>query len=310
MSYTHVKLTETNLVDLIPIFKNSFGIKPTYNRLLKIYDTSFSGVVNLGVITYYKKNIPVSFFGVFPLFIKYDGNKILFSQSGNTMTHMDHTGRGLIYEAGIKTFEFCINENIKGIFGFPSKSSFSTFKKGFGWKFKDNILNYSFRIFTFPLGAASKKILFLRGIYNSWIKFILLFYKKGFIFESSIEIANQNGVFRDVNFWKYKLQNDDLKLIKISGIDVVIKFNGSLLVGDINFKSDFNFRLFLLKLKFLAFISLSSFVKFYVSEGTLLDNNLREFRTPKIGLPIGIYSFDKFNSFDNLKFTLFDFDTF
>lgn len=310
MSYSHVKLTNENLVDLIPIFKNSFGIKITHDRLLKIYNTSFSGVLNLGVITYYKQISPVSFFGVFPLFIKYNGDKILFSQSGNTMTHIDHTGRGLIYEAGTKTFEFCKNENIKGIFGFPSKSSFSTFKKGFGWKFNDNILNYSFLIFTFPLGAISKKILFLRSLYNSWINFILFFYEKGSFFDSSIEIANQNGVLRDVHFWKYKLQNDELKLIKISGIDVVIKFNGSLLVGDINFKSEFNFYIFLVKLKFLAFISLSSFVKFYVSEGTLLDVNLRKFSTPKTGLPIGIYSFDKFNSFDNLKFTLFDFDTF
>jgi hypothetical protein len=242
--------------------------------------------------------------------IEYDGEIILFSQSGNTMTHSEHTGRGLFFESAKLTFDYCKNEKIKGVFGFPSKSSFLTFKKGLNWKFYGFIQNYSIFVFTIPFGILFSRFSFLRKIYRLWVSFILFFYKKGKPFESSIKYAKQNGVLRDLNFWKYKLQNEEIRLIQISGIDVVLKFNGSILVGDINFEKKFNFPLFLFKLKLLAFFSFSLYLKFYTSKGTLLDFNLSKKYLSKDGLPIGICSFDHLKTFDNLKFNFFDFDTF
>ncbi len=309
-NYTFKKISNELISDLIPVYSNAFGIKISYQQLYEKLNTFYSPINFIGYIGYYNKTIPCSYYGVYPVFAYINDTKILISQSGDTMTHSEHIGKGLFISSAELTYELCKNFQISGVFGFPSKSSFPGFKKKLYWEFNENIHNYSFNIPTIPLAYFSLKNKYLNFIYNRWLNFILSFLEKGENFEGSIRNYSQDGIVRDEQFWNYKMQKKENKLFKLNNINLVLKFNSRICVGDIDINTCTKFSPILFKLKLLAFFTFNSKINFYVSPNTLLDIKLSKIKQPKIGLPIGYRSFENGYSLKNMKFTYFDFDTF
>jgi hypothetical protein len=309
-NYSFVRINRENINHLEPIFFNAFGIKFSLSDYIKKLDTFYAPISYVGYICYYKELLPCSYYGLYPIYSRIQGKKVLISQSGDTMTHSNHIGRGLFYESAAITYDFCLNNGIYGVFGFPSKSSYPGFKKKLNWNFSENINNYTFIIPTFPIAYFFRKIKFLNFFYNYWLKFVLLFFEKGDFFNGSILASNQDGIIRDKSLWEYKLLKSENKLIKINKTNIVLKFNGRIGVGDIDFCSESELSSILFKLKILAFFTFSAQISFFVSPNTFLDNFLGKCSVPNKGLPIGFRSFSKEVILDNLKFTYFDFDTF
>jgi len=308
--YSSVRIGKKNINDLLPIFKSAFGIDADLTQLIDKFDTSYTGFEDIGFISYSPEGEPSAYYGVFPQFIMVGQKKVLAAQSGDTMTHKGHQGKGLFTKLANKTYELSKENDISAVFGFPSPASYPGFKKKLNWTFVGKIKRFDFFVFTFPIAYLAIKIPSFRSVYFRWYRFILSRYKKGMPFPGSILSENQDGVYRDELYWAYKLRNKDVSIIQIDGVNVVIKFGGKLGVGDLSLDKDTDIKPILRKLKWLCFFAFINRIAFYVSPETLLDKKLSLINSSEESLPIGFLSFKDDIDLKEIKFTYFDFDTF
>jgi hypothetical protein len=309
--YKTVRISKSKYKDFIDIYREAFksNIRIDYTED-KFNTIPISGIENIGYIVYHSETEPVSYYGVYPLYAYLNSKKVLVSQSGDTMTKPAHIGFGLFMNSAELTYNLCKENQIKGVFGFPSPSSYPTTKKKLNWKFNGKIKKYSFAVPTVPIAYIAEKIKFLKPLYLWWVRMILLFYKDAGFFEGSVVSNGQDGVFRDKAFWNYKMNSRNNFAIKIKGTDVVIKTNGMLCIGDVNINSESEIRPILKKLKLLSFLTFNAHLVFFLSPGTLLDEKLSAVKEGIDKLPIGFINFTDEYDLSSLKFTYFDFDTF
>lgn len=310
VKYSLERIDRNKVCDLIPIYEDAFKTTANIGNLVYKLDTFYSPVSYLGIITYYDTTTACSYYGVYPVFAIINGTKYLISQSGDTMTHSDHVGKGLFYDSANLTYELCKQFNVQGVFGFPSKPSYPGFKKKLNWKFNEKIKKYSFFIPVIPFAYLASKNSFFRKIYNIWIKVLLSFFKAGSCFPGSIVSNRNDGIYRDENYWKYKMRCNDIFIINICNSNVVIKFNGSLSIGDIELDDNTDLKKIIRRLKILAFFSFNTRIVTYLSPNTLIDRKFSEINTHEDGLPIGFLNFSNDVDLAELKFSYFDFDTF
>jgi hypothetical protein len=309
--YIAERIDKNRFKDFVNIYKEAFNnnIKIDYPSA-KFNTIPISGIENLGYIVYHLNSEPVSFYGVYPLYASLGKKKVLISQSGDTMTKPAHTGLGLFAISAELTYNLCKDNQIKGIFGFPSASSFRTFKKRLNWTFNGNVRKYSFTVPTLPIAFLAEKIKFLKPVYLLWVRFVLSFYGKSGFFQGSVIGNDQDGILRDKAFWNYKMNSRDNFTLKLGGVETVIKMNGRLCIGDININNLSDIRQILRKLKILSFFTFNAHFVFFLSPGTVLDEKLAAIKEGIDELPIGFLNFHKEYDLSYLKFTFFDFDTF
>jgi hypothetical protein len=309
--YKAERISKENFKDFVNIHRKAFksDIKAEFPER-KFNTLLISGIENLGYIIYHSDGEPVSYYGVYPLCAVLGKEKVLIAQSGDTMTIPEHTGLGLFIASAQLTHDLCRQFNIKGIFGFPSPSSFRTFKKKLDWKFNENLIKYVFRVPTIPIGYLSQKIKFLRIPYMWWVRIVIKFYNKSDFFEGSVIGNGQDGILRDNAFWNYKMSSGDNFVIRISGTGTSIKTNGTLNIGDINLRRETELRPILRRLKVLAFLTFNVHLIFCMSPRTLLDEKLSRIKKGQGILPIGFMNLKDGYDLSTLKFTYIDFDTF
>jgi len=310
MSYHFKKIVPELYNDLIPLFKSAFNANVDIQSINNKQDTAFAGAKDVGYIAYSEKNEPSGYYAVFPLNLKINSKIILSSQSGDTMVHKSHQRRGLFTQLADQTYNLCEQMGIKGVFGFPSNSSYPGFVNKLKWIHKENIVKYQFLIYTLPLSELSYRYNFLLPVYKYWFNLLKSLFKVGDYFEGSVASEGQNGVFRDKEYWQYKMRNRDISVIKISNSDTIIKLEGKLGIGDVNYSSFKQFKNVVFKLKLFCFFSGINRLVFYVSPKTKLDIDLSKLTTPQTGLPISYREFSENLNFESLKFVYFDMDTF
>jgi hypothetical protein len=309
--YRASRISKENYKDFVVIHRKAFKSNVKSDFPVRKFNTlQLSGIENIGYIIYYSDNLPVAFYGVYPVYAYIDKKKVLVAQSGDTMTVPEHTGLGLFISCAQLTHELCKQYNIKGVFGFPSPPSFRTFRKKLDWKFNNNLIKYTFKVPAIPLAYISEKIRFLKIPYLLWVRMVLLFYRKSDFFEGSVIGNRQNGILRDKSFWNYKMDSDDNFAIKIGGTDIVIKTTGTLSVGDINIKKETDLLPIMRRLKFLSILTFNAHLIFCMSPGTLLDEKLGKIKKGTAILPYGFLNLSKEYDLSTLKFTYFDLDTF
>jgi hypothetical protein len=311
MNYIFKKIDEEKYNDLLPLFKSAFNINTSIIDVSNKHETLFSGKKNLGFIAYSEQGNPVGFYGVYPaLMVNKSKNQILIAQSGDTMVHKNHQKKGLFPTLAEKTYNLCKEENVSGLFGFPSATSYSGFVKHLGWTHNENIHKFEFFVPTLPIGELSIKSYVINRLQKTIINLVKSFFKEGSYFEGSITDYNQEGVYRTKEYWNYKMRNKSIFVLKICDADVIFKSEGRLGIGDIKYKDIEQLKNVLLRIK--IFCLLTGFIRFafFVSPGTKLDNDLKKIKKFKIGLPIIFKNFNKLNSLESLKFVYFDMDTF
>jgi hypothetical protein len=309
--YKASRVSRDNYSDFAAIHRESFKSSVRSDFPARKFNTlQLTGVENIGYIIYYSDNLPVAFYGVYPVFAYIDKKKVLIAQSGDTMTVPAHTGLGLFIASAQMTHELCKQYNIKGVFGFPSPPSFRTFKKKLEWIFNENLIKYTFKVPAIPIGYIAEKIKFLKTPYLWWVRLILTFYRKSDFFEGSVTDNGQDGLIRDKSFWDYKMSSKDNFAVRIGGTDTVIKINGTLSIGDVRINREADFLPILRKLKILAFLTFNVHLIFCMSQGTLLDEKLSKIKKGTQILPFGFLNLSEGYDLSTLKFTYFDFDTF
>ncbi len=308
--YIVTRINPTHFKDLQYISKAAFGISVPENYFEHKWNTAFTGVQNIGYIAHSMQGEPAGYYGVFPCFVEYNGKKYLAAQSGDTMTHPKHTGKGLFTSLAKKTYELAALEGIEFVFGFPNDNSYPGFVKKLNWIHKENMVEYFIPIKTIPFAGLVKKFRFLYPLFKFYLNSIFSFYKSKLSFlKNSVIEPDVIGIHKDESFFKYKsFQNN--YLLNIKGLDIWLKSDGYLLVGDVSKFKDTDISLFIKSLKQLAFWTGHPKIRFSVSKGTWLDLLLENKFTKSEGAYIGYVNFNSSLPLERMKFTLSDFDTF
>jgi hypothetical protein len=234
--YRFERLSDSNLKDLLFLYHHAFNENESLNFLKKKYDTSVFGLKHVGFIAYSAANEPAAYYGVFPMKAQFSGREILVAQSGDTMTHPNHRGKGLFITLAKMSYELAKNSGVEFIFGFPNDNSYPGFVKKLGWTHYGNINNYRIKTGSVPLDKFAKKFKFLSGTYSSFFlnKFSKINSDKPFENSLGKQLPGFGHIPHDLHFYNYKTYYLSY-IIEIKGVKCWIKVDGRLWVGDIEY---------------------------------------------------------------------------
>lgn len=310
-SYSFERLSAKNMQDLIPIYSDAFGIDVSLDFLRAKQNTSFTGFERVGFIAYDDQNQPVAFYGVYPCLIEFQGKKYLVAQSGDTMTHSKHVGKGLFTLLATKTYEYCKENGFHLVFGFPNENSFPGFIKRLGWSHFDDLTPYVVRVKCIPWIRLKNTFHLSQSIHNKWCRRQLAKLKKGQPFKSSCYLEDTPVVNHSEQFFSYKTYEKNY-LIDVKGISVWLKFDDTfLIIGDIEKCPEQKFLEVIKALKRIAFCLGLPHLRFHASSHSWGEEMFKKYGTPMdVCYPVGGINFSNEIPMEKMKFTAADNDTF
>ena len=235
------------------LFESAFGSAPSAEELAAKHDTSFVGRRDIGLVAYAGNGQPAGYYGVFPISIRVGGHRHIVAQSGDTMVHPDHSGKGLFITLAKATYDLAKAEQIEGVFGFPSPSSYPGFVKRLEWQHFENIRRYRFIVPTLPFSELLWRFRPARRLLLAWQSFLFGMFEPGQTFPGPLMDSDLDCIDRTEGYWAYKLAQPTVRIVKIAGVEAVIKFEGSLGMGDINTTDPAKIKRVLRHLKLAAF---------------------------------------------------------
>ena len=156
--YNFERITKERLSHLVILYKAAFNKKISIDFLAKKFDTERLGTGYLGFLAYDENNEPAAYYGVFPYLVRNGNMNIVTAQSGDTMTHPKHQGKGLFTTLAKMTYELAKNEGIDLVWGFPNKNSYPGFIKKLNWMDNEVLIKSKIKIRTLPVAKALNKI--------------------------------------------------------------------------------------------------------------------------------------------------------
>lgn len=126
--YVLRRVSESDVDFLVEISESAFGILLSREYYINKNLTS-SLASSIWYIALDIENKPAAFYGVYACELVLDGKKVKAVQSGDTMTHKSHTGKGLFTKLAELTYDLCRRNGICFVFGFPNYKFLSRFCK-------------------------------------------------------------------------------------------------------------------------------------------------------------------------------------
>ncbi|MBI3502604.1 MAG: GNAT family N-acetyltransferase [Bacteroidetes bacterium] len=307
--YTFHRISKDTLPVIKDLYKNVFNVYLSDDFVKKKFNTSFAECEYIGYMAFAEDGTPAAYYGVFPCMIEFQNKKILAAQSGDTMTHPLHQGKGLFTKLAKATYELAAQEGIQFIFGFPNKNSYPGFTKKLNWIHKENMKSYIFRINTLPLIKIAKKFN-LQSLYESFaFAFLKKYLSKKKSFSNSLIASEYGGLLHDDLFLNYKTYTKSF-ILDLEGVNIWIKLDGKLWIGDIEKSSLEQFKKALNKLQRICFWLGCTEIILNVSPNSYWDVLLQKEFSSSEGLPIGYLDLNSNINLDKILFTGGDFDTF
>jgi hypothetical protein len=302
-TYQYKRIGEEHIVELTRLHRLVFKSKISEAELFRIFDTKIFGKYTIGFIAISATGEIAAYYGVFPIIGKRGGTKILIAQSGATMTHPNHQKKGLFVTLAKMTFEAAQKEGVKFIYGFPNENSLPGFEKKLNWRFQHKLCKNVLLTGAFPLCELASKNKLLKHIYQK-------------ILSSRVSKLSPQGVtFRDTSiahtaeFLAYKLRDPNVHLVRLNGIDFLVKSSPHLLIGDIGFNEQLNSS----DLR----SSLIQLGRIFVASKVILQFTKNHWIAPLLAsseqiqsVPVGFLSFEKEGEEVELEFNYSDLDTF
>lgn len=312
--YEFVRICESNFSDFASLVKDAFGTEPTLVEIEALFDTGATGKKYIGYIAYGRETRDAAaFYGIFPCFVEYNGQRFLAAQSGSTMTHRNHRKRGLFYEAGMRTFQLARDEGIHFVYGFPNPFSYRGLMK-LGWSHDETFNSYHIFVPTLPLAALASKLRFLQPIHRYWFRFVTSRWRViSYPFDNSTKREGVGVVARDDSTLHYKPESEERFMIRTGDNTIWINHQqGRIGIGDIDLPNGSDdFRRTLSFLKLVCFLTGSFHLRTYLSPGSTLDVLFKE-NGYKARSSVAICHKDLSNELPiaDFKYVYADFDTF
>lgn len=312
-NYNFVRINDNNYNFTQALYKESLGLNFKISDIMRKYDTAIFGHKNIGYFAVDNDHQPAAFYGVFPIVLSVDSKDIIVAQSGDTMTAPAHRGKGLFVTLAQKTYQLAEEEGIQLVFGFPNENSYPGFQKKLNWQFYDSMYKFSILNSALPACEFSSKYSNFAPMYQKYCSYRLKKYSIS-LNEDNIKpfsVYNSVGfIKKDLNFFKYKLLNSDVSLIRINDYSMLIKSKVHLTVGDVGFFEKDMTAGFLNSLKKLARILGCRTTNIIINKKHWLYEYLVSYIEPTKSLPIGFYVINKNIPLNEISFSQADYDTF
>jgi hypothetical protein len=309
--YRFERISSNHFSDLQGLFRAAFKIDISIEYLFKKFSTEVFGTSYIGYIAYSSEHEPSAFYGVYPCLVESEGNTYLIAQSGDTMTHPDHQGKGLFTQLALQTYELCKSEGIHFVFGFPNQHSYPGFVKKLGWTHFDNLEAYEIRVKTLPWVRIQRLFRLPQWVHDMWCSIVFSLLKKGTAFSSSQREIGKGVVCHTKGFDQYKVYGKG-QLKRISTTNFWISHDEMfLLLGDISAFTEKEFLAGISRLKRIAFFCGLPHIRCHVSTETMLQYWFKQYgKKMDTTYPVGGINFTNKIPFNSLKFTTLDNDTF
>lgn len=311
--YNFKKIDDTSYTNIQTLYMESFGLKSSLSAIKRKYNTEFFRLKNVGILAEDEKNSPAAYYGVFPIVLLYDSKDYLVAQSGDTMTSPNHRKKGLFTKLAKETYQLSKELGIKMVFGFPNENSYPGFKNKLSWIFSGFMQKFTIKIPTLPLCEIASKYKSLEPVYEKFVKHRISKFKIK-LHEDSIKCfgfsKTKGQIKKDLNFFKYKLENESCSLIKLNGFTLLIKPKKHLYIGTVGYIKKNQTQALLKTVKKLSKRLGCKKVIFTLSENHWLYEYLIEEIAPTKSLPIGFYLYNDTLNPEDIQFTLADYDTF
>lgn len=311
-NYKIEQVSQNNLFHLQFLYKKAFHLNVDLDFITKKFNTDCFGVSYIGYLAIDKMSLEAAaYYGVFPVRCEINNTICLAAQSGDTMTHPLHQGKGLFTQLAKLTYELARAKGINFIFGFPNKNSYPGFVKKLGWNHYGDLNNYIFKTGTLPIDKIAKKNKFANFFYK---KFVAGRCKKSIITTQPANSLKKQGdefgsVLHDSYFFEYK-KYSTYQVLRVKDVSCIIKVDGRLWIGDMDYCEEQKFLETVKCLIALAKSIYCSSVQFTVFKGSAFDRWLKMVNTPSSTNPVGCLDLsNKFNP-EKFRYQAFDFDTF
>jgi GNAT superfamily N-acetyltransferase len=307
--YSFERLSKDNLKDLIFLYKTAFNEITDISFLEKKYNTSFFGLSYVGFIAYHQASkTPAAYYGVFPIKLQKDGKELLAAQSGDTMTHPDHRGKGLFVSLANETYKLAKELGVHFIFGFPNENSYPGFVKKLNWKHYSNVNHYKFKGSSIPMDKIAKKIPALRAIHKAFFPQPNTT-KLHFANSLGYQFQSMGNIKHDLSFFKYKCYAPSF-IVEIAGIKCWLKVDGRVWVGDIEFCNESEFEKVIDGLIAFTKRKFCSTLMFSVMKNSVYDQRLKKRATSGASIAVGCLDLSGQYTPENFVYQAGDFDTF
>lgn len=308
IGYDVRRLDKQNLADVEKLHTSVYGRVPAENFFAKKYNTAFTRVESIGYIAY-DKQMPIAFYGVIPCFLSVNGEAIFSAQSADTMTHPAYRNKGLFVELAERTYQLCIDEGIRLIFGFPNQNSLPGFVNKLSWEITGSMDCFILKTGKYSWQRVFRKVSAFKDRFAKYQQSILKKYTdptQGI--DNSVFKDGFGGIIRDQYFLNYKTYTHK-QVLKIGNSRVWIKINNELLIGDIDvLPGDFHTLIYQLK-KITRKLGINE-IHFHASQGTMLHGLFARRYAAIPSFPVIIKQLIGDTPADKIKFTSADIDTF
>ncbi len=282
--------------------------------LVRKYATSELGGKYIGYLAYaHGEQAAAAYYGVFPLKLSIDGKVYLGSQSGDTMTHPNHRGKGLFVKLARHTYELAQAEGIECVFGFPNPASYPGFIKNLGWAKAYDMVAINIFTPTLPVALLARKFASVAAIQRKLLYACLhAFFARGPAKAdslSSVTLSGAAGVCRDAPFLAYKAAN--CLVLRLGQASLLVKYDGDISIGDlIDTGNGSDARRALRRLRLIGALIGMPRIRSYASPGSALHTALDASGFSKTSLAYGYRDFSTGRDLSKLQFTYADYDTF
>ena len=303
------RLNDSNLKDLAKLHSEVYGTPVDENYFLRKYDTSYTGLENVGYLAYNPEGEPVAYYGVIPCLIKFKDEVMLSAQSADTMTHPQHRYKGMFVDLSNRAFELCRQLGIRLVFGFPNQNSYHGAVNKLGWVMTETMACFIIPVKTIPLESVARKMR-LSKLYQQYARLILRRRMLSFHGTSNSVIPDGfAGVFRSEEYFAYKTYSPS-RTLKIGDAKVWISNRPGMLIGDMENVSETNFEVVINKLRSTARTLGIRQIQFHCSPGTTLHRLFAQKFQPVPSYPQLFQDFGSPIAPEKIKFTFADIDIF
>jgi len=307
--YTIERLNDKNLADVERLHIAVYGLARPENYFRKKYNSSYTGVSNIGFIAYNKERIAIAYYGVIPCYVEYQNEVVLAAQSADTMTHPGFRYKGLFVELSNICFDFCKETGIHLIFGFPNQNSYHGAIHKLGWKMTETMDCFAIPVRGIPLENLFLKFALGRRMYEKYKRAVL---KKYLLPETGLPNSvikdGYGGVCRNEEYLAYKTYSNTF-VIGTDTFKAWIKIKNGLIIGDMAITEN-NFLDSIKKIKKIARKLGLKQIYFHASKETSLHNLFMQYYQPVPSFPVLFQDLNSKISIHKIKFAFADIDIF
>lgn len=287
------RLGPDNLHHLEALHQAVYGKACSHRYYQLKYSTAYTGAEHIGFLAY-EQGQPIAFYGVVPVIMSVEQQRVLAAQSCDTMTHPAHRQKGLFTELAQLTFELAKASGIHFVFGFPNQHSYPGFIKHLGFAHNETMNRYSMRY----------ESSLYRSLYHKLWKARLS--KAGRPLSNSLIAEGFDGVVYDQAWYDYKRYDRTYTIEDAKG-RAWIKCVHGLWIGAMETGSPDNIQK---AVRSIAKASKAREITLMVSPGTALDAQLSGMQPPEAGFAIITKNLSQRYDLSRLKFQLADIDIF